>query len=229
MGKGTEVNGGDGAKERFGPVLRLTALAAALLALGAVVGPRLASSGGGGSRDSGLAAASLPGGATTSSLITTTTQPEGGETGVPPAGTTEAASIGPTSTTSVTPASPSTTSPIVAPTLADTGAVELALIGVHAGRYGPEQAVFVDGDTIGWHFRVTNAGGEYLWGVFVYLELNGRVTCSARRLDVGESSDCWAETTAVAGSNEAEAWVTAWTETRMVTDRVSHRVDAIIG
>jgi hypothetical protein len=229
MGKGTEMDGGDGDKERFGPVLRLAALAATLLALGAVIGPRLASSGGGGSRDSGLAAASLPGGTNTSSLITSTTRPEGAETTSPAAATSTAVSVGTTSTTTVPTASPSTTAPIVVPTVADTGAVELALVGVHAGRYGPERSDFVAGDTIGWHFRVTNAGGEYLWGVFVYLELNGRVSCSARRLDVGESADCWAETTAAFGSNDAEAWVTAWTDTRMVTDRVSHWIEAIIG
>jgi hypothetical protein len=207
------MHGGDGDKERFGPVLRLTALAATLLALGAVIGPRLASSGGGGSRNSSTTTASLPAGATTSSLITGTSRPEGAATTSP----------------AVPAASPSTTVPIVVPTGEglDSGAVELALIGVHAGRYGAEQSGFVAGDTIGWHFQVTNTGGEYLWGVYVYLELHGRVSCTERRLDVGESADCWAETTAVAGGNDAGAWVTAWTDTRMVTDRVTSRVTAV--
>ncbi len=220
MGKRTEIEAGDGDKERFGPVLRLTALAATLLALGAVIGPRLVSSGGGGSGNSSTAAASLPSATTTSAPITSTSLPE--------AVATTSSTVA--TTTTFAAASPSTTAPVVVPSEdPDTGAVELALIGVHAGRYGAEQLDFVAGDTIGWHFRVTNAGGEYLWGVFVYLELYGRVSCSERRLDVGESAECWAETTAAAGDNEAEAWTTAWTDTRMVTDRISDRVAAVAG
>ena len=165
MGKRTEIEAGDGDKERFGPVLRLTALAATLLALGAVIGPRLASSGGGGSGDSSTAAASLPSATTTSAPITSTSLPEAVATTSPTVAT----------TTTFAAASPSTTAPLVVPAEdPDTGAVDLALIGVHAGRYGAEQSGFVAGDTIGWHFRVTNAGGEYLWGVFVYLEIYGR-------------------------------------------------------
>ena len=221
MGKRPEIEDGDDDKERFGPVLRLTALAATLLAFGAVIGPRLASSGGGGSSDSSsTAAASLPAATTTSAPITSTSLPAAVTTTFPTVAT----------TTTFPAASPTTTAPLVVPPEdPDTGAVELALIGVHAGRYGAEQSGFVAGNTIGWHLRVTNAGGEYLWGVFVYLETYGEVVCSERRLDVGESADCWAETTALAGSNEAEGPVTAWTDTRMVTDRISHRVAAVAG
>ncbi len=209
------MNGADGDEERSAPVLRIAALAAALIALVAIIAPRLAASGGGGSTESTVAT-SLPGGSG-AGLATTTSSTE------PPAATTT------TSTTSA-PAT-TTTLPAVIPGegTADTGAVDLVLVGLHAGRYGPQRWGFFPGDTIGWHFRVTNTGGEYLWGVFVYLELYGPVTCSARRLDVGESADCWAETTAVAGGNEAEAWATAWTDTRMVTDRLSHRVAAVAG
>jgi hypothetical protein len=228
---GTGMQGHDGDKERFGPVLRVAALVATLLALGAVIGPRLAFSGGGGSRDSSTAAASLPAGAIGASHITGTSVPERAETTSPAAAPTTTSSTSATSTTTLPAASPSTTAPIVAatPVDPDTGAVDLALVGVHAGRHGAERSGFFAGDTIGWHFRVINTGGEYLWGVFVYLELSGPVSCSARRLAVGESADCWAETTAMAGSNDAEAWVTAWTASRMVTDRVSHRVGVVAG
>jgi hypothetical protein len=95
---------------------------------------------------------------------------------------------------------------------------------LHDGPYGRSRSVFFAGDAIGWHFRVTNTGAEYLWGVFVYLEGYGPVACEARRLEAGVGTDCWAETIAAPAENAGEAWVTAWTSLRMVTDRLSHRV-----
>jgi hypothetical protein len=223
------MDGADGERERFGPVLRIAALAATLLALAAVIGPRLASSGSGGSTESSVAG-SLPGGTGAAFATTTTTiaAAETSTTAAPPT-TAVAATTSTTGTTVPRATTTTATAPFPVEVAPDSGAVDLALVGLHAGRYGPQRSGFFAGEAIAWHFRVTNTGGEYLWGVFVYLELYGPVSCSARRLDVGESADCWAETTAVAGSNEAEAWVTAWTDTRMVTDRMSYRVDAVAG
>ncbi len=99
--------------------------------------------------------------------------------------------------------------------------MSLAVVGLHDGRYGPPRSAFFAGDAIGWHFRVTNTGAEYLWGVFVYLEGYGPVACEARRLEAGAATDCWAETVAAPDENAGEAWVTAWTSLRMVTDRLS--------
>lgn len=204
------MSGGEGDGERFGKVLRIAALAATLVALAAVIGPRLAFSGGG----IDPAAASLPVDATP---VVDTTRP-----GLPSALTTSTVPA-PTTTTTAAP-STATTIPVPVTPAVDNGAVKLTLAGRHAGRYGPERVGFFAGETIGWHFRVTNSGEEYLWGVFVYLELSGPVACTSRRLAVGTSTDCWAETTALAPRSTAEAWVTAWTEVRMVSDRVSHRV-----
>lgn len=202
--------GADGGKERFGRALRVAALVVSLLALVAVVGPRLASSGGGGAPSS----TSLPSGP----------EPEATTTSGSPAEPTVTAAPATTSTSPAASSTTTTLAPGPTATVPDQGEVDLTLAGLHAGTYGPSQSGFFAGDTIGWHFRVTNRGNEYLWGVFVYLELYGPVACGARRLAVGESTDCWAETTAMAGANEADAWVTAWTALRMVTDRLSHRV-----
>lgn len=73
-----------------------------------------------------------------------------------------------------------------------------------------------DEDWVRWTFTVENAGDEYLWGVYLYLEGYGHVGCGARRLDVGESTQCTAEAEVWQGSHRAEAWVTAWTTDRMV-------------
>jgi len=227
----------EGDKERFGRALLITALAGTLLALAAVIGPRLLFRGGGESPPSTVAAFSAAEGAAAGqSQLTLPTRPysdSGGvTTTIAPATTTTApatttsttTSTTSTSTTTTTPVSTSTVPPVVPPT--DDGAVELQLAGVHSGAYGPARSGFFAGDRIGWHLRVTNTGEQYLWGVFVYLESYGPVACEAHRLEAGASTDCWAETVAVTGNNDAEAWVTAWTETRMVGDRTSHRVEA---
>ena len=186
------MDGADGDKERFGPVLRVAALAATLLALAAVIGPRLASSGGGGStgaprrlaprrRRDDRARLRPPRARSLPAAVTTAVHDRGhhddrSHRHVPP----------PRRARVVPAASP------------DSGAVDLALVGVHAGRYGPERSGFFAGDTIGWHFRVTNSGGRVpLGGLRLPGAATGRSLCSARRLDVGESADCWAETTAL--------------------------------
>jgi len=214
------MDGADGDRERLGRMLRGGALAVCLLALVAVVGPRLAFSGHG-----GAPAASIP----------TGTPGTTGVTAAAPSSTSEAST-----TTSTTAGATVTTSPTVTTTTEattttttntprpaagpDEGAVGLAVAGLHDGLYGPPRSGFLAGDAIGWHFRVTNTGGEYLWGVFVYLEGYGPVACEARRLEAGAGTDCWAETVAVPDQSAGEAWVTAWTSLRMVTDRLSSRV-----
>lgn len=211
------MQGADGEKERAGPVLRVAALAVAVLALAAIIGPRVAASGGGSSGEPPTDA-SLPGGA----VLATTTLPAAATWAPATPPTPDRAAMAPTSTISAE-------AGYADEMAADSGAVRLVLAGPHAEREGPERTGFSAGETIWWHLRVTNSGGEYLWGVFVYLELYGAVSCSERQLDVGESADCWAPTTAVPGENQAEAMVTAWTETRMVTGRASYRVDAASG
>ena len=218
------MNKREGGKERSGLALRIGALAATVLALGAVIGPRLISSGGGGSQ-TGPAAAALPGApaselrqTTTSALVAPAT------TAVLPATTAPTTIPAPTTTVTTVPVFATTTAPAPGPSdesgVVDGGAVALTLAGLADGALGEARVGFFADDPIGWHFQVKNTGDEYLWGVYVYLELYGPVTCSARRLDVGEFADCWAETTAQAGSNVADAWVTAWTRQRMLTDRL---------
>lgn len=229
------MHGGDGDREGFGRALRLGALAVSLLALVAVVGPRLASSGGGGAP----AAASLPAGAAagvTHDATAAASGPANSAGGTEAAGTAALTSPATTTTAATAASAVSTTTMVMAvaaaaapttttaPSEVDGGAVDLAVAGLHAGRNGPPRQGFFAGDLIGWHFRVTNIGDEYLWGVFVYLEGYGPVTCAARRLEAGSGTDCWAETTAAPGEEAGEAWVTAWTSLRMVSDRLSQRI-----
>jgi hypothetical protein len=221
------MDGEDGDKDRFGPVLRLVALAATLLALAAVIGPRLLSSGddapanAAGSLSAAAAAASDPSGpavlppSTTTSIAATTT--------------TTSTTLPPATTTTLAPPPTTTTLPAADPgdVAADGGAVELTLLGLHSGLYGPSRSPYFAGGLIGWHFQVANTGDEHLWGVFVYLETYGPISCDARRLDVGESTDCWAETMALEGNNTAVAWVTAWTRAHMVSNWLSHRAGTV--
>ncbi|MBM3695034.1 MAG: hypothetical protein FJW79_03755 [Actinobacteria bacterium] len=209
---------GNGEDDRTGRTLRIAAVIAALIALAAVVAPRLAFSGGRGPEPDpavpGIPAAASTGTTPVTSMATTTT-----------------AGAAATTTTTTTPA-PTTTNPPPPPVLSrlptsppvDGGRVSLGVAGVQVGRLGPPRTFFAPGDSIRWHFRVTNSGDEYLWGVFVYLERHGPVACASRRLPVGATTDCWAEMVALAEPGDTEVWVTAWTELRMVTDRVLHRL-----
>jgi len=208
------MDGADGDRERLGRMLRGGALAVCLLALVAVVGPRLAYSG-----HEGAPAAAVPIGTPGTTSVTAAAPSSTGAASTP---TNTSASAAVTTSSAVT-----TTAGTTTPSLAsgpDDGAVSLVVAGLHDGLYGPPRSSFFAGDAIGWHFRVTNTGGEYLWGVFVYLEGYGPVACEARRLEAGAGTDCWAETVAVPDQSAGEAWVTAWTSLRMVTDRLSSRV-----
>jgi hypothetical protein len=208
----------DGDRERLGRMLRGGALAVCLLALVAVVGPRLAFSG-----HEGAPAASVPS-FTPGTTIVTAAAPSSTSavsTTTSPTVTTSSAGVGVTADATTTTAATTTPSLAAGP---DEGAVSLSVAGLHDGLYGPPRSGFFAGDVIGWHFRVGNTGGEYLWGVFVYLEGYGPVACEARRLEAGAATDCWAETIAAPDESAGEAWVTAWTSLRMVTDRLSHRV-----
>lgn len=131
--------------------------------------------------------------------------------------TTEAA----TSTT--IPMTTTTTSPPTSTTLTPAdgydGTVELGLY-FEGEADGKEAGLIEHGDTIQWRLHVTNASEGTLWGVFAYLELHGPVPCDDRILEAGESTDCWIESKAVEGSHTAQAWVNAWTLTRMVKDMV---------
>lgn len=225
------MSGADGDREWLGRVLRGAALAACLVALVAVIGPRLASSGGGapvGALPAGTPGtislmASTPGGTSAASATTTATT----TTATTTTTTTTTASADSSSVVTTAAAASSTSPTSLTPALGsgpDEGAVSVAVLGLHAGTFGPPRSGFFAGEAIGWHFRVTNTGAEYLWGVFVYLEGYGPVVCEARRLEVGAGTDCWAETIATPDQNAGEAWVTAWTSLRMVTDRLSCRI-----
>jgi len=78
-----------------------------------------------------------------------------------------------------------------------------------------------DGSTGTWKITVSNQGDEYLWGVYAYLEGLGQVACEHRQLDIGESTNCWANQITWTGDHEAIAWVTAWTTDRMVEEETS--------
>jgi len=74
------------------------------------------------------------------------------------------------------------------------------------------------GDTVEWTYVVINTGAEPLWGVFVYDEQEGHITCPERFLAVGESMTCTQYGTAVEGQYANEAWVTGWGYNQLVTD-----------
>lgn len=223
----------EGDKERFGLLLRIAALVAAVLGLAAVIVPRLAFSEPGDTQTGGIVAPVVSGApvlnpatppSTSGTTATTTTTTTAAPGPLDPAAPADGGVADP----SARPVPPVPPFPeIVIPVVEiDGGALELTLVGTYAGRYGPAATDFREGDAIAWRFRVTNTGDEYLWGVYVYLEGYGRVVCGQRRLPAGASTQCWAETTALAGANEADAWMTAWTELRMVVDRMSHVVVA---
>jgi len=94
--------------------------------------------------------------------------------------------------------------------------LEKATNGEDADRpRGPEIPV---GSTVTWTYVVTNTGSEPLWGIYLYDDREGRITCPARYLDIGKSMTCTASGTARAGQYANTAWVTAWGYTTMVKD-----------
>jgi hypothetical protein len=148
----------------------------------------------------------------------------------PPADSATTTSVAPTTTmatTTTTRAEPTTTTVVSRPTTPEPrdpangydGTVTLGLyFEGEASR--KEFGVIEQGDTIEWRLHVTNASDGTLWGVYAYLELHGPAKCEAHILEPGESTDCWVESRAVEGKHEAQAWVNAWTLTRMVKDMV---------
>jgi hypothetical protein len=56
--------------------------------------------------------------------------------------------------------------------------------------------------------------------VYAYVELSGPARCEAHILEPGDSTDCWVGGRAFEGTYQVEAWVNAWTLTRMVLDTV---------
>jgi hypothetical protein len=193
-------------RERWVPILRAAALIGAIIALVAVVAPRLASSRG--SQPTPTTVASAPADSSTTAL--TIRLPS----------TTEAPTAASSPTTTSPPTENATAPTTTEPLVQDGGAVSLTLVGLEPN--GVVNASIVDGDSLVWHFRVTNSGEQYLWGVYVYLELRGWVPCDDHRLEIGASTDCWVQSIAWAGQDNAEAWVTAWTETHRVEDIMSY-------
>jgi hypothetical protein len=129
----------------------------------------------------------------------------------------------PTTTTTVEPstttmATPTTLEPRT-PANGYDGTVVLGLY-FEGEADGKEFGVIERGDTITWRLHVTNASEGTLWGVYAYLELHGPAPCEDRILEPGESTDCWIESRAFVGTEEAQAWANAWTLTRMVKDMV---------
>jgi hypothetical protein len=121
-------------------------------------------------------------------------------------------------TTTTTSLTTSTTEPRL-PVNGYDGTVELGVY-FEGEADGKEFGVIEHGDTITWRLHVVNESAEKLWGVYAYLELHGPAACDDRILAPGESTDCWIETRAVVGSHQAQAWVNAWTLTRIVKDMV---------
>lgn len=74
----------------------------------------------------------------------------------------------------------------------------------------PKGPDIVVGATVTWTYVVTNTGDGDLWGIYVYDEREGRVTCPSRHLAPGASFTCTKTGTARAGQYANEAWVDAW-------------------
>jgi hypothetical protein len=74
------------------------------------------------------------------------------------------------------------------------------------------------GDKVTWTYVITNTGDETLYGVYVYDEEEGQVTCPMRTLRPGQSMTCTLEGRAMEGQYANEAWVTGWTDNGMVED-----------
>lgn len=155
-------------------------------------------------------------------------------TAVPPTTTTVAptttsapATAAPTTTTSV-PGTPGTfvgEEPMI-PELGYDGSITIT-----ASVSGPlsGDGAISDGDEVTWQFHVVNATDDELWGVFVWLELEGRATCGEHHLLPNAATDCYITATAQAGDHIAEAWVNAWTTSRQVKDKVFYTYRVIAG
>lgn len=79
-----------------------------------------------------------------------------------------------------------------------------------------DRGPFHHDDEVRLQITVRNIGGEYLWGVYAYLEDYGRVDCSDRRLAPGDTSECIARVRLGTDDFTADAWATAWTETEEI-------------
>ena len=112
-----------------------------------------------------------------------------------------------------------TTMPASGPTPDGTLTLTVELLGP---RDGKETVILEDEDMVDWHFRATNSSSEELWGVYVYLEGYGHVTCDDTYLAPGETTDCWAATKVWTGEQSADAWATAWTLEPQVADEISY-------
>ena len=89
--------------------------------------------------------------------------------------------------------------------------LEKATNGVDADQAtGPRIPV---GATVTWTYVIRNTGQQTLWGIFLYDEQEGRVTCPSRSLQPGRSMTCTLTDTARLGQYANEAWVDAWGDT----------------
>ena len=68
------------------------------------------------------------------------------------------------------------------------------------------------GSEIVWTYRVTNPGTQTLYGIYVYHEGEGHVTCPSTRLGPGETMACIGTGIAEEGLYVGHAWVDAWAE-----------------
>ncbi len=66
------------------------------------------------------------------------------------------------------------------------------------------------GDTVTWTYTVTNTGDQMLYGIFLFDEEEGTITCPNRRLAPGDSMTCTAHGVAAEGQYMNVAWVDAW-------------------
>lgn len=183
--------------EGIGRTIFIAALAGVMFAAFLLVTPRLTASTGPGA--GGTAEDTTT---TTGAVITTTT-------------------AAPSTTTVVAPATTVPVTPTTLPEALDPAYDGTVTLGVYVEGEGEgkEFGVVEDGDTIKWRLHVTNASDGTLWGVYAYVELFGPARCDAHILEPGESTDCWVSGRAFEGTLRAEAWVNAWTLTRMVKDK----------
>jgi hypothetical protein len=142
-------------------------------------------------------------------------------------------SIGPRATPGGPPESPILA---VAPIIAEPTAVipeepapSIAVAPIVDPKIGISMALadqdLADGGTARWEITVTNRSGEYLWGVYVYLEGFGKVECGSRQLDVDVATTCFADQPVWQGDHLGIAWVTAWSTDEMMESKTFRAFD----
>lgn len=73
------------------------------------------------------------------------------------------------------------------------------------------------GSTIEFTYLVKNTGNDWLWGIYLYDEDFGHISCPGKSLAPGAQMTCRFSTTARSGLNGNDAWVDGWAGSGRVT------------